>query len=142
MNLKPAALLCCLLSPSAFGGETAKDFLGDFVIGAYQLIGKAPDSTSTYQGALQIYSENHQLKIKREIDGAVIFGEAAIEEAAHGEATVLRMRFKENNVAYESTCLVQSDLDNYARISCHLYQANNESKSSGLEALFIDHHKL
>ncbi|MBU6955361.1 hypothetical protein [Hahella sp. HN01] len=142
MNLKPAALLCCLLSPSAFGGETAKDFLGDFIIGAYQLIGKAPDSTSTYQGALQIYSENHQLKIKREIGGAVIFGEAAIEDAAHGEATVLRMRFQENSIAYESTCLVQSDLDNYARISCHLYQANKGSKTPGLEALFIDHSKI
>jgi hypothetical protein len=40
---------------------------------------------------------------------------------------------------YEATYLINSDLDNYARLSGYLYLIQGGTKVAGLEALFIDH---
>ena len=129
-------ILLGLLSPLT--GAEESDFLSDFVIGHYWLLGKQVDSEQTYFGKIEIHASGDQLRIKRTINGTETTGTAAIEQAVHGAATVLRMRFEENNAAYENTCLIQSDLDNYARISCYRYQPGVETKSPGLEVLFID----
>jgi len=80
------------------------------------------------------------LKVRRSINGQVIYGTAAIETALNGDARVIRIRFRENQIFYEQTCLSQSDLDNYARISCYLYRLDKSTTEPGLEALFHDHH--
>lgn len=123
----------------AVANETESDFLADFIIGEYLLIGKKIDSDQTYFGRLKIYTTAEGLKITRTINKKTIIGDAAIETALAGEANVLRMRYIENNASYESTCLIQSDLDNYARISCYLYQPHITTDHPGLETLFINH---
>ncbi|GAA3941158.1 hypothetical protein [Litoribacillus peritrichatus] len=135
--------LCLIISLFIFQKAHSKDeiseHLSQFVLGQYHLIGKAPDSSRTYAGQLEIYEQDQQLKIKRIINEQEILGTAAIESALHGESHVLRMRFNENNQSFETTCLIRSDLDNYARISCYLYQPGVRTKEPGLEALFINH---
>ncbi len=49
------------------------------------------------------------------------------------------MRFVEHNLQYEETCMIDSDLDNYARITCYLHQPGSETDNPELEALFIVH---
>jgi len=45
----------------------------------------------------------------------------------------------EENKSYEATYLIDSDLDNYGRLTGYLYIKGTETKKPGLEALFIDH---
>lgn len=136
--MKPllTTLLLCALATT---GWATDDFPDHFLYGRYVLIGKAPDGGETYSGRLTIGGGKGGLTIERHIGDRTITGRAAMESALAGEARVLRMRFSEEGVAFENTCLVRSDLDNYARISCHRYRREGGTRSPGLEALFIDH---
>ncbi len=52
---------------------------------------------------------------------------------------VLRVTFTENKKEYEATYLIDSDLDNYGRLTGYIYLKAGGTKSPGLEALFSDH---
>ncbi|MCA9375301.1 hypothetical protein KC622_03150, partial [Candidatus Dojkabacteria bacterium] len=88
------------------------------VQGKYILVGKRLDTDKTYLGKVEIRSIKDHLIVERKINGKSVKGSAAIESAAGGDAQVLRIRFTEDGNSYEQTCLINSDLDNYARISC------------------------
>ncbi len=113
--------------------------LSDLLIGKYLLIGKSPDSDNTYSGKVEIYGGTDKLKVIRQIGNLTVHGEATIETVLNGDAKVLRVRFSENTIEYEETCLVHSDLDNNPRISCYLYQPGVKTEMPGIEALFHDH---
>ena len=132
------ALLSLLAAPITSIGA-ADDFPPDFLIGRYHLIGKLPDGGESFSGHLTITSGKEGMRIERTIGERRVTGSARMETALAGEARVLRMRFQEEGVRFESTCLVRSDLDNYARISCYRYRKDGKTRSPGLEALFIDH---
>ena len=72
------------------------------------------------------------------IAGKTIQGSAKIEFVLAGEYPVLRIRYDDGGKSIEETCLVHSDLDNYPRISCHLYQPGLKTQNPGMEAFFID----
>lgn len=131
-------VLAILIATPTFADAEMGDFLSDFVVGRYHLIGKSPDAESAYHGRLEIYRDRTGLKLKRSIGKSSGVGTAAVESALNGDAAALRMRFSENQIAYESTCLIQGDLDNHARLSCHLYRQDGKTRQPGLEALFID----
>ncbi|TEW51511.1 hypothetical protein [Psychromonas algicola] len=115
------------------------NFVEKFVVGDYLLIGEGIDTQQTYSGKVSIYLEERKLKVKRIIDGQSIVGVASFESVLSGESKALRIRFQENNIRYEESCLWGSDLDNYARISCYLYIPGADINKPGLEALFINH---
>lgn len=117
--------------------DSDKDFLTGFVVGEYYLIGKSPDAENTYHGQVEIDKTDDGLKITRVIAGKTVYGTATIEDSMVKEAQLLRMRFSETDAKYEETCLIDSDLDNYARISCYLYRADLTTENPGFEALFI-----
>lgn len=127
-------LLLVCIPPFAFAEQD-----GSFLIGKYRLVGKAADSDETYTGKVEIFLENEALKVRRKIEKQMTVGDAGIESALNGDAKVLRIRFTENDVKYEETCLWRSDLNNYARISCYLYQPDMRTMDPGLEVLFYDH---
>lgn len=129
-------LLTLFVSSSAFAQE---DFASEFLLGKYLLVGKGLDTDVTYTGKVEIYREGGKLKLKRVIHGTTIIGSAALEPAAGGDTQVLRFRYEEAGMKYEQTCLWQSDLDNYARISCHLYRPDVRTLNPGLEVLFHTH---
>lgn len=113
-------------------------FLTDFFIGNYLLIGKGVDSSDTYFGKVEIRASGHSLTMTRLIGNTKVTGIAVMASALGGEAKVLRMRFSEKGTPFEETCLWQSDLDNYARVTCYLYRPGVQTKNPGLEALFHD----
>lgn len=127
------SILVCI-PPFAFAEQNSF-----FLTGKYLLVGKAVDSDETYTGKVEIFLENETLKVRRKIEKQVTVGDATIESALNGDAKVLRIRFSESDVKYEETCLWRSDLNNYARISCYLYQPGVKTMSPGLEVLFYDH---
>jgi len=132
-------LLILLAMPTAMAGEPRKEFLSDFVLGQYLLVGKGADSTDTYFGHVEIYSEEGVLRVRRKIGSETVLGIARIENSDDSGTKVLRVMFDIDGQPYKNTCLVHGDLDNYARISCHLYLSEGGTKHPGLEVLFVDH---
>jgi len=130
------ALLLITISPTCIAGD---DFLHMMVQGKYLLVGKGLDSDKTYHGKVEIKEQNGKLVVSRHINDKTINGIAAIETALNGDAKVLRIHFAEGTINYEETCMVGSDLDNNARISCYLYQPKISTMQPGLEVLFNDH---
>ena len=109
------------------------------VQGKYLIVGKAIDSEKTYIGKISIVKDKDTLQVIRTIDDLQVTGSASIETAIGGDAKVLRIRFKEQEKKYEETCMVSSDLDNNARISCYLYQPNVTTNDPGFEVFYNDH---
>lgn len=136
-NMNNFFALILIMIPFAVNAE--EDFLSVFVVGNYLLIGQGIDTKTTYSGNVSIYLENNQLEVKRTINGKVTIGLANFEPTYNGDSKVLRIRFSDNGINYEETCLWTSDLDNYARVTCYLYIPGAEITKPGLEALFIDH---
>jgi hypothetical protein len=128
--------------PIIAGNIDAKKELKKFIVGNYLLVGKAVDSQETYTGKLSIQLKNDQLFIKRHINDEVTFGQAKIKTANNGHTNLLEMNFTLLKVNYQQTCLIQGDLDNYARISCYLYPLAYSTSDPGLEVLFHDHTQL
>ncbi len=128
-----------LLQPPAAVAADGRDgeFLYGFLAGRYQLVGKGPESTVTYAGRVTLARGDSGLVVTREIGGRSVTGSARVETAGEN-VEVLRIRFAEAGVEYEETCLIGSDLDNYARLTCHLYRPGVRTDAPGLEALFID----
>ena len=115
------------------------DFPAGFLIGKYHLIGRAPDVERTYYGRLTIRQGKQGLAVARVIAGETVQGSGDIVKALCCEGVeLLRMRFVEEGREYEETCMVDSDLDNYARVTCLLYRRDESTDTPGFEALFID----
>jgi len=136
-------MLMLIVSFSAgFAQENEKDadleFLSEFLNGSYHLIGKQPDSERTYSGKVTIWFVGGQWEVTRIIEGHEIKGIGKVEIAAMGEEKVLRVRFRQKKRGYEVTYLIDSDLNNYGRLSGYLYLEEGGTKSPGLEALFIE----
>jgi hypothetical protein len=112
-----------------------------FAQGNYFLVGKHIDSKETYYGEVSITKEKSGLSVVRTIAGKMVKGTAAVEHATADKLPVLRIRFSDAGNDYEETCMVDSDLDNYARITCHLYIPGKKIMEPGMEAYFINFNK-
>jgi len=125
--------LLLLASAAAMSEQSQEEFLAGFIAGKYHLLGKSLNSEKTYFGKIELIVTEKGIEIQRFIEGRKITGTAAVDNV-----DVLRMRFTENNIKYEETCMIDGDLDNNARITCYLYQPGIRTVNPGLEALFID----
>ncbi len=117
--------------------ESEIDFLYDFLSGSYEVIGRLPDSDELYNGKVLMQRNGDSLKVVREISGKQISAIGRIETATADGIKVLRVRFTGNDRLFEITYLIQSDLDNYARLTDYLYLKNGGTKKPGIEALFV-----
>jgi len=115
------------------------DFLYGFLEGTYHLIGRLPDSEKTYTGKTILKKSGDKLDVIRIVEGKKIKGIGKIETVSVDKIKVLRVRFMDDNNSFETTYLIDSDLDNYGRLSGYLYLQKGRTKMPGLEALFIDH---
>lgn len=127
------ALGLLLAQPAAAADDESP--LWDFVRGRYTLIGRQPDSQATYTGTAKIERVGGQLRLTRTIAGRQerIFG--VVRRADPGEAWVLAFKWDRRQLM-EMVCLIGSDLDNYARLTCHWGKAGNPHTRPGMEAYF------
>ena len=135
LNTTLLVSLCFYSAVLAAEGDE-QDLLG-FFQGQYTLIGSYPDSQAVYKGAASFKQVQGYLQVERTINGTKTSGTARLEKAQMAEVQVLRIRFQQGSKSYEETCLFQPDLDNYARLSCYLYQPGIKTRQPGLEAYFI-----
>jgi len=107
----------------------------DFVPGRYTLIGRDPDSVRTYTGKARIERVGNRLKLTRRVAGRTDSAYGVVRRADPGEAWVLEFKWQAQR-PMEMICLVSSDLDNYARLTCHWGVARNPHRQPGMEAYF------
>ncbi len=122
---------------TTFAETEEMDFLEGFVKGTYVLIGKHLESNETYLGEILLSDSETGLSVTRTIAGIQTQGTATIEQTSHTQTPVLRVQFSEDGREFEETCLIASDLNNYARITCHLYIPGQTTQNPGMEAWFI-----
>lgn len=117
-----------------------EEFLRGFMAGEYDLIGRKPDSTTTYTGRVTFRADGDTLQATRTINGKTAKTTIRFDTVAGADRIpVLRMRFIFDGVEYEATYRWQSDPDNYPRFTGIIYRPDNQTKSPGLEALFPIH---
>ncbi len=118
--------------------EPDREFLVGYLKGDYVLIGKKPDSDVIYQGRVTLTPRDLEFDVTRVIRGKTEQGTAWFDTTGKpDEIPVLRMRFTMEGKPYEGTYVWRGDLDNYGRITGHVYlPTQGETKSPGFEALF------
>jgi ribosomal protein L19 len=136
------ALLIMIFVSGVWAQDGQVEFLYSFLRGTYQVIGRWPDSNESYSGKVIIKSKGDHLQLLRSINGEAIEGIGRIATVTFDKIKVLRVEFSQRGRRYKATYMIDSDLDNYARLTGHLYLKTGETKRPGLEALFIDRQSL
>ncbi len=115
--------------------------LYDFLSGSYRVIGRLPNSDRTYSGKVELKLSGDHLEVVRLIGGERVRGIGRIETVTSDKVKVLRVRYRAANQDYEATYLIGSDLDNNGRLTGYVRFKAGETKTPGLEALFIENPK-
>jgi len=132
-------LLLLFAHINIFSQETEDDFLKDFLVGEYTIIGKKNESSETYLGSMKIENIKGKFKVTRQIGDKKIICTAAIKEVLSGEIKVFVIYYTQNKTNYEISYMIDTDFDNYPRLSGYLYRKDVFSDNPGLEAAFSNH---
>jgi len=136
------AALLLIVSSYTFAGVPLKDknqqdSLLMFLEGSYEMIGKRPDGGGTYRGTMTLLRKSNELVVTRNIKGKKTTGTAKIIAATADNIPILQADFIEGKQKYRVIYMIGSDLDKYARLTGKVYFPDRETKTPGLEALFI-----
>jgi hypothetical protein len=129
-----------LAAPTLAAEAEPDDTMLNFVIGDYVIIGREPDSGAVYSGSARIGLADSgpagSLVLERRVGERPITAKGGFEvPSPPGEGRVLRFRWQES-APIVMTCLVGSDLDNYARLTCVWLREGSPPAAPGLEAMF------
>ena len=114
-----------------------EDSLLSFLEGSYEVVGKCPEGKGTYWGTMTLTRKGNELQITRNIKGKKTTGSAKVVTATADNIPVLHADFMDGNQKLQASYIISTDLDNYARLTGKVYFTGRETKSPGLEALFI-----
>jgi hypothetical protein len=129
-------LIVLLCLPIVSRAENDENPLLGFVVGDYVIIGKEQDSGRVYSGKGVIEQKGKKLIFRRQIGGKKIVAEGEIiVPSPPGEGQALRFRWNDRGPK-EMICLIHSDLDNYARLTCYWGKIPPGYNQPGLEAMF------
>jgi hypothetical protein len=129
-----AVVLAALAVTPAFAADGDADFL-NFLAGDYIIVGREPDGGAAYNGQAAIDVRNDGVVMHGRRGGVEIIATGRLDAASPGEGRVLRFH-SGKPAATDMTCLVSTDLDNYARLTCLWWRIGTQPKQPGLEAMF------
>ncbi len=132
-------LIGLMFSTSLVAQDDDENFLMNFLVGEYSVIGKMVENDYTYFGTMKIKLKKNEFEISRKIGNKSIKAEGKIAKTGPEQIDVFVITFTENKVLYEITYLIDTDYDNYGRLTGYRYYKNNETEKPGLEALFSNH---
>jgi hypothetical protein len=116
--------------------EAPDDPMASFVLGEYAVVGQKPGGGQAYVGSARIEEADGGLILTRRVGEQEVSAAGRFEvPSPPGEGRVLRFRWKDPE-AMLMTCLVGSDLDNYARLTCVWLREGTRPSKPGLEAMF------
>src|SRR5262249_1883877 len=91
---------------------------------------------ATYSGSARIEQTGNELLLSRTRSERKVIARGRLEvPSPPGEGHILRFRWKDPDPV-TMTCLIGSDLDNYARLTCYWMRDGTEPRQPGLEAMF------
>ena len=124
--------------------QEATNMLRVFLVGSYEVVGRYPDSQQLYSGTVEIRlsdTDSKTLSMKRMIGDVSTQAEGTIAEATSDGVKVLRCVFQDAGQSMEATYLIDSDLDNYARLTGYVYRRGGNTRLPGIEVLFNNHYR-
>lgn len=128
--------LACIATFALTAGATSCNTtsLANLIAGNYTMIAREPDSNNTYSGTMSIETPKDKIIhiVEKVPNQPPRIWHGQFRQAAPGEGCILAVESKERSMA----CLVSTDLDNYARLTCLTKKKNIPSKKLGLVALF------
>ncbi len=127
--------------PPASAPVEDEPFVLTFVVGDYAIVGREPDGGAAYAGSARIEKVGRELRLLRKVGSESSVAVGTHDFASPGEGEVLRFRWtvaekREKGEERSMTCLVGSDLDNFARLTCYWTRGGTQPDEPGLEALF------
>ena len=125
-------LLATLSACATVPAPGAADFPEDFFSGNYALIGQQPDGGATYRGTASIAQQAGAFTLIKIVGGKSITAQGSMVIASPGGGRVLKFTWP----GHQETCLPQSDLDNYGRLSCYWIDTGATHRRPGLESYF------
>ena len=132
-------LLLAALAVSGAAAVLAKDgddTLRDLVLGDYVTVGREPDGGIAYNGSARIEFDGDHLVLRERRGEHQITAAGRFEvPSPPDEGRVLRF-LSQDPEPVTMTCIVSSDLDNYARLTCLWLRQGTEPAEPGLEAMF------
>lgn len=96
-------LLCMPATALTQDNEENYEFYYGFLRGAYEVIGRYPDSNETYTGKVIFKKSHDTLEVIRNINNNTIKGMGKIDVVTADKIKVLRVTFTENKREYEVT---------------------------------------
>ena len=139
--IRRLALFCCLLlglPVYADEGNHHGDMAG-FYAGTYVLVGKKMDSDETFVGSMVLEHNGDGLTGYRLIADRRVSVSGKIEHPRCCEQVhMLRLEFKDGDRDLLASYLLDTDLDNYGRLSGFVYDPERTSDWPGMEVLFFD----
>ena len=136
-----ATLLALTGVTSAFGGdfcERAPQVDLEFpagLLGRYEIVGRLPNSESTYAGHLEVREGQAAYVVVRSVGDVTTTGEAWIEFCSPDRILQLAFRYDTGDLPRWGVCALGGDPGNYLRVTCHTRVDDGQSKH-GLEAWF------
>jgi hypothetical protein len=136
INILLISLICTIALVAQDDDES--NLMG-FIVGEYSIIGKHVENDKTYFGTMKINLEDSKFIISRKIGNKTIKADGRLKKTGPDKIEVFVISFTENKVLYEITYLIDTDFDNYGRLSGYRYYKDKNTEKPGLEALFINH---
>jgi len=138
---RAAVLFSFAFAISLLAESTSQKYdLGDitkFIEGEYVLIGRKPESKTTYAGRVIFRAKDNGLEFRRVLEGPAQTGNVVFDtKVDESGRPVLRIQFLMDGKKYEATYLWSTDLSNFARLTGYVYLRDGKTKLPGLEALF------
>lgn len=139
MRTSAFIILMFFLQSFEFRCPAAEDWfkVAKAMSGDYTVVGKKPDSNTTYLGHLSFHAIGKKLEFIRSINHVTVRGTAFFDNVADDDqGPVLRLRFWQGGKLYEGTYLWDTDYDNRVQISGYVYRFDETTRRAGLETLF------
>jgi hypothetical protein len=111
----------------------------DFLVGDYAMIGREPNGGAAYAGSARIERSEREPRgvvLQRRRGDRQVEAIGRLEVASPpGDKRVLRFYWRDPDPIV-MTCLIGTDLDNYARLTCLWLPEGSHPAEPGLEAMF------
>ena len=106
-------------------------------MGRYEIVGRRPNSSETYEGTVSLSIEDGDYAVERTIGQTTETGVAWIQVCAPDEIWSIRVQFTDETRELNQVCSFSTDGDNYYRWTCRTgYGARDSNRREGIEAWF------
>lgn len=119
-------------SREGVGIETKGEEIAKFILGNYYIIGRRFDGTS-YTGFASIEMSGKNMICHRNIDGNKTDSIMVMEESRVNGSCVVHARYSIGKCAYDGYYIINSDHDNYPRLSGSMYKKFSDDSFAGYD---------